>query len=47
MTVQIESTPAPVHGYCDERFAEVAEEFRRNFSERGELGASVSVAVDG
>ena len=30
-----------VQGHCDDRFAEVAEEFERNFAERGELGASV------
>jgi len=34
-------------GRCDERFAAVAEEFTRNFAERGELGASVSVTVGG
>jgi CubicO group peptidase (beta-lactamase class C family) len=37
----------PVEGYCDERFAEVGEEFRRNFAERGDLGASVAVHVGG
>jgi CubicO group peptidase (beta-lactamase class C family) len=43
----VEVQPAPVQGYCDERFAEVGEEFRRNFSERGELGASAAVRVGG
>jgi CubicO group peptidase (beta-lactamase class C family) len=36
-----------VQGHCDERFAGVAEEFERNFAERGELGASVAVTVGG
>jgi CubicO group peptidase (beta-lactamase class C family) len=34
-------------GDCDPRFEPVREEFERNFSERGELGASVCVFVDG
>ncbi|UTI66734.1 beta-lactamase family protein [Paraconexibacter antarcticus] len=36
-----------VDGSCDPRFARVREEFERNFAERGELGASVCVIVDG
>jgi CubicO group peptidase (beta-lactamase class C family) len=36
-----------VQGHCDERFASVAEEFERNFDERGEVGASVVVTVGG
>ena len=36
-----------IEGHCDDRFAEVREEFERNFAERGELGASVAVTVDG
>jgi CubicO group peptidase (beta-lactamase class C family) len=36
-----------VEGTCDERFAEVAREFVRNFSERGEVGASVSLRLHG
>jgi CubicO group peptidase (beta-lactamase class C family) len=39
--------PMDVQGHCDDRFAEVADEFGRNFTERGELGASVSVTVGG
>jgi CubicO group peptidase (beta-lactamase class C family) len=35
------------NGTCDPRFAEVREEFERNFAERGEVGASVCVTVDG
>jgi CubicO group peptidase (beta-lactamase class C family) len=36
-----------VQGGCDTRFREVREEFERNFAERGEVGASVCVTVDG
>jgi len=36
-----------IDGRCDDRFASVREEFRRNFDERGETGASVCVTVDG
>jgi CubicO group peptidase (beta-lactamase class C family) len=34
-------------GFCAPRFTEVAEEFERNFAERGEVGAAVAVTVDG
>src|SRR5947209_10067625 len=36
-----------VSGTCAEPFAEVRGQFERNFSERGEDGASVCVTVDG
>lgn len=36
-----------IEGTSDPRFAQVREEFERNFAERGELGASVCVTVDG
>src|SRR5947208_4753069 len=36
-----------ITGYCDPRFKAVAEEFERNFRERGEVGASVCVKVAG
>jgi hypothetical protein len=45
MTLGVEA--APVQGHCADGFAEVGEEFRRNFAERGELGASVTVKVGG
>jgi CubicO group peptidase (beta-lactamase class C family) len=45
MTLEVEA--APVQGYCADAFAEVGEEFRRNFAERGELGGSVAVKVGG
>src|SRR2546423_201003 len=34
-------------GHCDPRLQPVREEFERNFRERGEVGASVCVLVDG
>ncbi|MBP2329942.1 CubicO group peptidase (beta-lactamase class C family) [Kibdelosporangium banguiense] len=37
----------PILGTYSPPFAEVAAEFERNFAERGEVGASVSVTVDG
>ena len=37
----------PVSGQCDTRFGAVREEFTRNFTERGEVGAAVCVVVDG
>ena len=40
-------SPLAVHGVCDPRFELVRQEFERNFAERGEAGASVSVTVDG
>ena len=36
-----------VEGTCDSKFAALREEFERNFTERGEVGASVCVMVDG
>ncbi len=36
-----------VHGTCDPKFQEVQSEFERNFRERGEVGASVCVTVQG
>ena len=36
-----------VQGSCVSRFAEVGEEFERNFAVRGEVGASVCLTVDG
>ncbi len=36
-----------ITGECQSRFALVREEFERNFAERGEVGASVCVTVDG
>jgi CubicO group peptidase (beta-lactamase class C family) len=36
----------PVAGTCEPRFAAVRDEFERNFTERGEVGAGVFVVVD-
>lgn len=36
-----------ISGHCDDRFAPLAEAFLQNFIERGELGASLALAVDG
>lgn len=38
---------AQVHGRCDTRFAAVRTVFEENFRDRGELGAAVTVTVDG
>lgn len=38
---------AAIQGTCDPRFELVRQEFERNFSERGEVGASVSITMEG
>ncbi|MFC8124290.1 serine hydrolase domain-containing protein [Streptomyces sp. NPDC057302] len=38
---------ARIHGTCAPGFEGVREEFERNFTERGDLGASVAATVDG
>ncbi|MDN0199164.1 serine hydrolase domain-containing protein [Streptomyces sp. S.PNR 29] len=38
---------AQVHGHCDARFVAVRSAFEENFRDRGELGAAVTVTVDG
>ncbi len=38
---------AAVHGVCAAEFGEVAEVFARNFIDHGEVGASVSICLDG
>ncbi|MFF5829942.1 serine hydrolase domain-containing protein [Streptomyces bacillaris] len=38
---------AQAHGHCDDRFAPVREAFEENFTVRGELGAAVTVLLDG
>jgi len=37
----------PIHGHCDERFAPVRDIFIRNFENGDDVGASVSLVVDG
>lgn len=36
-----------VHGFCDELFKNVREEFNANFHSRGEIGASLAIYLDG
>ena len=36
-----------INGFCDARFERVAEEFQQNFQQRGEVGASVCVTLEG
>jgi len=36
----------PITGRCDARFTGLADEFARNFSDRGEVGAGICVIVD-
>jgi len=36
-----------IEGECEPRFMAVADEFERNFRERGEVGASVAITVEG
>jgi CubicO group peptidase (beta-lactamase class C family) len=36
-----------IQGFCEAKFAAVRQEFERNFRERGEVGASVCVTVQG
>ncbi|MEM9652218.1 MAG: serine hydrolase domain-containing protein [Actinomycetota bacterium] len=45
MTERADRTP--ISGTCSDAFREVGEAFRRNFAERGEVGASLHVLVDG
>jgi|TARA_B110000967_G_scaffold192533_1_gene219249 CubicO group peptidase (beta-lactamase class C family) len=36
-----------IHGYCDEKFSSLRGEFERNFTERGDVGASFAASVEG
>ncbi len=38
---------SPINGSCDPKFAHLKEEFERSFAERGEVGASVCLSVNG
>jgi CubicO group peptidase (beta-lactamase class C family) len=40
-------TDGAISGLCDPAFSKVADEFHNNFAERGEVGASVCIYVDG
>src|SRR5262245_58079670 len=37
----------PIDGLCDPAFAAVREEFLTNFTERGDVGAAVAIAING
>lgn len=45
--VSLETPRGQINGTCDERFQRVADEFARNFAERGEVGASVCITHGG
>lgn len=45
--VKMSVNTGEIAGFCDPRFERVAEEFVRNFRERGEVGASVCVMLEG
>ena len=47
MVFKIDVPPDMVHGDVDEGYGPVADEFRRNFAERGEVGAACAVYKDG
>jgi CubicO group peptidase (beta-lactamase class C family) len=47
ITVNEATTAGPVNGRYDKRFESVAEEFVRNFEQRGEVGASVCINIEG
>jgi CubicO group peptidase (beta-lactamase class C family) len=36
-----------IHGHCDEKFAAVRDQFAKNFAEKGDVGASVAVTLEG
>lgn len=35
------------HGFCDEKFAAVREQFEKNFDERGDVGGSFAATIEG
>ena len=36
-----------IHGHCDEKFTQVADAFASNFEDKGDVGASVALTVEG
>lgn len=46
-TIDQTTAAGRVTGTCDPRFETIAEEFIRNFEDRGEVGASVSLNIEG
>ncbi|GAA4473666.1 serine hydrolase domain-containing protein [Rhodococcus olei] len=47
MVFKIDVPPEMVHGEADEGYGPVADQFRRNFAERGEVGAACVIYRDG
>ena len=47
MVLKVDVSPGLVHGDVDEGYGAVADAFRRNFAERGEIGAACVVHRDG
>ena len=47
MVLTVDVAPDLVHGDVDEGYGAVADAFRRNFAERGEIGAACVVHRDG
>src|SRR5262245_66662985 len=47
MVLRVEVPASSIRGDADERYGLVADQFRRNFSERGEIGAACAVYVEG
>ena len=45
--INVKTKTGTVSGFCDPKFQNVAEEFVKNFEARGEIGASVSINVEG
>ena len=46
-TIERKTARGMVNGTCDAKFAGVADAFAENFDKRGEVGASVSITMDG
>ena len=46
-TVERDVPNGKIEGTCDERFLGLVDEFEKNFRERGEVGASVCLRIDG
>jgi CubicO group peptidase (beta-lactamase class C family) len=36
-----------IHGFCDEKFSAVRDVFEKNFREKGDVGASVAISLEG
>lgn len=47
VNISTDVTTGEVAGFYDTRFERVADEFVRNFQERGEMGASACITIDG